>query len=221
MQNERSLLKTYADVLSLQYVDAFTDCLSCTEQNESPDSLFIDGKTLYPKKQFHSSPSWVCLHLSGTTPPQYLTGQIMTNLSNRMILSESTAQHLDISWLPYLMPLLMVSVGAQLAVSTQSVQWYCLLSRNQPESDKPRTCIPVCPRLPSISATRSTLRRTPVPPALHTHIGHMILTTILNNEWNVGDFKCEIISVISVHAHTCFLLTAELWRCPDLCSADP
>lgn len=34
--------------------------------------LFIDGNTLYPKKQFHSSPSCVCLHLSGTTPPQYL-----------------------------------------------------------------------------------------------------------------------------------------------------
>lgn len=41
-------------------------------QNETPNSLFIDGKTLYPKKQFHSSPSWVFLHLSGTTPPQYL-----------------------------------------------------------------------------------------------------------------------------------------------------
>lgn len=35
-------------------------------------SLLIEGKTLYPKKQFHSSPSWVCLHLSGTTAPQYL-----------------------------------------------------------------------------------------------------------------------------------------------------
>lgn len=69
--------------------------------------------------------------------------------------------------LPYLMPLLMVSVGEQLIGSTQSVQWYCLLSRNQPESDKPRTCIPVCPRPCSSSATRSTLRRTPVPPALH------------------------------------------------------
>lgn len=34
--------------------------------------LFIEGKTLYPKKQFHSSPSWLCLHLSGTTLPQYL-----------------------------------------------------------------------------------------------------------------------------------------------------
>lgn len=85
MKNERSLLKTYADVLSLQYMD------------ETPDSLFIDGKTLYPKKQFHSSPSWVCLHLSGTTPPQYLMGQIMTDLSNRMMLSESTAQNLEIS----------------------------------------------------------------------------------------------------------------------------
>lgn len=43
--------------------------------NETRDSLFIDGNTLYPKKQFHSSPWWVCLHLSGTTPPQYLTVQ--------------------------------------------------------------------------------------------------------------------------------------------------
>lgn len=41
------------------------------------------------------------------------------------------------------MPLLMVSVGAQLAASTQSVQWYCLLSKNQPESERPRTWTPV------------------------------------------------------------------------------
>lgn len=35
----------------------------------------MDGNTLYPKKQFHSSPGWICLHLSGTIPPQYLTEQ--------------------------------------------------------------------------------------------------------------------------------------------------
>lgn len=68
------------------------------------------------------------------------------------------------------MPLLMVSVGAQLTASTQSVQWYCLLSRNQPESDSPRTCIPVWPRPSSSSATRSTFSRTPVPPALQAGI---------------------------------------------------
>lgn len=45
-------------------------------QIKTRNSLFIDGKTLYPKKQFHSSPSWVCLHFSGTTPPQYLMGQV-------------------------------------------------------------------------------------------------------------------------------------------------
>ncbi len=143
--------------------------------NETTNSLFIDGKTLYPKKQFHSSPSWVCLHFSGTTPPQYLMGQVRTDFSNPVIssLHLKTRTHkfltfyYNVDWLPYLMPLLMVSVGEQLTVSTQSVQWYCLLSRNQPESDKPRTCIPVCPSPSSSSATRSTFRRTPVPPALH------------------------------------------------------
>ena len=84
----------------------------------------------------------------------------------------------NIHMLPYLMPLLMVSVGEQLAVSTQSVQWYCLLSRNQPESDRPRTCIPVCPSPSSSSATRSTFRRTPVPPALHAEIWHIFSRTV-------------------------------------------
>lgn len=39
------------------------------------DSLFSVGKSLYPKKQFHSSPTWACLQLSGTSPPQYLHKQ--------------------------------------------------------------------------------------------------------------------------------------------------
>lgn len=148
------------------------------------NSLFIDGKTLYPKKQFHSSPSWVCLHLSGTTPPQYLMGQILATWWSRHLFPKTV--HLTKSWhvmiitysLPYLMPLLMVSVGEQLAASTQSVQWYCLLSRNQPESDRPRTCIPVCPSPSSSSATRSTFRRTPVPPALHAEIWLILSRTV-------------------------------------------
>ena len=78
---------------------------------------------------------------------------------------------------PYLIPLLMVSVGVQLTVSTQSVQWYCLLSRNQPESERPRTCIPVCPRPSSSSDTRSTFRRTPVPPALCTESWLILIST--------------------------------------------
>lgn len=72
---------------------------------------------------------------------------------------------------PHLMPLLIASVGAQPMVSTQSVQRYCLLSRNHPESASPRTWTELCPRLFRSSATRSTFSRTPVPPALNnTHI---------------------------------------------------
>lgn len=122
--------------------------------------------------------------------------------------------------LPYLMPLLMVSVGEQLTVSTQSVQWYCLLSRNQPESDKPRTCIPVCPRLCTSSATRSTLRRTPVPPALHgkdTQHAVILAAPQKNGTKPKGFFfflsRCE--------THTCFLLARGPWRYPSLCLADP
>lgn len=88
-------------------------------------------------------------------------------------------------WLPYLMPLLMVSVGEQVTVSTQSGQWYCLLSKNQPESDRPRTCIPVCPRPSRSSATRSTFSRTPVPPALHTHTDTHILNEISTSSANL------------------------------------
>lgn len=108
--------------------------------------------------------------------------------------------------LAYLMPLLMVSVGAQLTVSTQSVQWYCLLSRNQPESDKPRTCTPVWPRPSSSSATRSTLRRTPVPPALRTE------TTTCCFERHTGRRKTKSNQVLNVpqqaHAGT-YLLPAS------------
>lgn len=39
----------------------------------------------------------------------------------------------------HLMPRRMASVGAQVMVSMQSVRRYCLLSRNQPESARPRT----------------------------------------------------------------------------------
>ncbi len=68
----------------------------------------------------------------------------------------------------HLMPLLMASVGAQLKVSKQSVNLYCLLSRNHPESARPLTCTPLWPCDSSCSATLSTFRRTPVPPALVT-----------------------------------------------------
>lgn len=86
-------------------------------------------------------------------------------------------------WLPYLMPLLMVSEGAQLTASKQSVLWCCLLSRNQPESDSPRTCIPVCPSPSSSSATWSTFRRTPVPPALHAQTWHILRKHLHRRTW--------------------------------------
>lgn len=120
-------------------------------------------------------------------------------------------------WVPYLMPLLMVSVGAQLTVSTQSVQWYCLLSRNQPESDRPRTCIPVCPSPSSSSATRSTFSRTPVPPALHTEIWYFHTGTYTGIGMKCRGFWIPILTC----EHTCFLLIGGPWRCPDLCSAGP
>ena len=63
---------------------------------ETLNSLFIDGKTLYPKKQFHSSPSWVCLHLSGTTPPQYLMGQILPTWWSHHFFPKTV--HLTKSW---------------------------------------------------------------------------------------------------------------------------
>lgn len=115
----------------------------------------------------------------------------------------------------YLMPLLMVSVGEQLTVSTQSVQWYCLLSRNQPESDKPRTCIPVCPKPCSRSATRSTLRRTPVPPALHAKNTQRAMILAKMNKKNNSVFfpGCA--------THTCSLLAGGPWRYPGLCLAGP
>lgn len=94
---------------------------------------------------------------------------------------------------PYLMPLLMVSVGAQLTASTQSVQWYCLLSRNQPESDSPRTWIPVCPSPSNSSATLSTFRRTPVPPALHTEIPHILINTFSMSIRDVQKFQGSFI----------------------------
>lgn len=140
-----------------------------TDKNVS-DSLLIDGKTRYPKKQFHSSPSWVWLHLSGITPPQYLRDVLISNFTAKII-DVSISFHVSVV-IPYLMPLLMVSVGEQLTASTASVHWYCLLSRNQPESERPRTCIPVWPSPSSNSATRSTFRRTPVPPALHVGQTH-------------------------------------------------
>lgn len=103
----------------------------------------------------------------------------------------------------YLMPLLMVSVGAQLTVSTQSVKWYCLLSRNQPESDRPRTCIPVCPSPSSSSATLSTFSNTPVPPALHAE--NLISTySVQEYEWMI-QFQCY---VKNVHTWT-YLLPAS------------
>ena len=43
--------------------------------------------------------------------------------------------------------------------------WYCLLSRNQPESAIPRTSMRGA-RRPKRDATRSRLSSTPVPPAL-------------------------------------------------------
>lgn len=59
----------------------------CCFKNYIQSSLFIDGKTLYPKKHFHSSPSWVFLHLSGTTPPQYLIRQMRTSISTHRIVA--------------------------------------------------------------------------------------------------------------------------------------
>lgn len=64
-------------------------CACCIVQYEISNALFMDGKTLYPKKQFHSSPSWVCLHFSGTTPPQYLKGQVGRKDFNNLTLYSS------------------------------------------------------------------------------------------------------------------------------------
>lgn len=68
-----NILSGPKQVVSLEYIDS--------------NSLFIVGKTLYPKKQFHSSPSWFCLHLSGTTPPQYLMGQMIRADINDLAIS--------------------------------------------------------------------------------------------------------------------------------------
>lgn len=103
----------------------------------------------------------------------------------------------------------MVSVGAQAAVSPQSVHWYCLLSRNQPESERPRTWIPVWPKPSSSSATASTFSRTPVPPALFPQKHTLISPSTEKTRFFPKPPQ-----------HTCFLLTGGLWRCPDLCSAD-
>lgn len=69
---------------------AFTEGTFYIIQNETPSLLFIDGKTLYPKKQFHSSPSWVCLHLSGTTPPQYLMSRGERQIGHDVYVSNLT-----------------------------------------------------------------------------------------------------------------------------------
>lgn len=95
----------------------------------------------------------------------------------------------------HLMPLLIASVGAHPIVSTQSVQRYCLLSRNHPESASPRTWTELWPRLFRSSATPSTFSRTPVPPALikHTH-------TVNYSSVEIHRYTVE---VRSRHVHEC------------------
>lgn len=65
----------------------------------------------------------------------------------------------------YLSPFLIASSGEQETVSGQLVGLSFLLSRNQPESTRPRTWASV-PSCASWLATRSMFSSTPVPPAL-------------------------------------------------------
>lgn len=162
----------YADVLRkhLQYIHFTLYKIRSQTHFLSMGRLYIQRNSSTPLLR-----GFACISLVPLLPSTWWDrwqGQILTTWWSHHTnkIAHKILTFYNILWLPYLMPLLMVSVGAQLTVSTQSVQWYCLLSRNQPESDKPRTCIPVCPSPSSSSATRSTLRRTPVPPALHAEI---------------------------------------------------
>lgn len=65
----------------------------------------------------------------------------------------------------YLSPILIESSGEQEIVSGQSGDLCCLLSRNQPESTRPRTWASA-PSCDSWLATRSIFNITPIPPAL-------------------------------------------------------
>lgn len=66
---------------------------------------------------------------------------------------------------PYLSPILIASSGEQEIVSGQLGDLCCLLSRNHPESTRPRTCASA-PSCCSWLATLSIFSKTPVPPAL-------------------------------------------------------
>ena len=102
----------------------------------------MSGYILYPKKHFHGCVGYSALHASGT---------LASHISTPFCRSRMT-EHLDI--------LLMVEDCVASALPSQSSS---PPSTNHPESTIPLTGTPAGE---SISATASTLTRTPVAPAL-------------------------------------------------------
>lgn len=166
----------------------------------------------------------VCSSLAPSRPSTCTTAKCHHSSTSVLLGPPSFHPHvLSVVRLSYLMPLFMASVGAQLMVSRQSVNLYCLLSRNHPESARPLTCTPWWPCDSSCSATRSTFRRTPVPPALLTgRVGSECAPEPLSLVKHIHTVQKG--GHTHTHAHmqpelTCFLPGAGPWRCPDLLSA--
>lgn len=134
-------------------------------------------------------------------------------LQLKFLFSKSTSikQTLKATRSSYLRPILIASSGEQETVSGQFGDLCCLLSRNQPESTRPRTWASA-PSCSSWLATLSMFSRTPVPPALRGSQENQQISWL----WDQLFFFCSFQTVDPVLGRGCVPTTILLTR--EVCS---